>query len=61
MDLKEIPDNIKADLDICPVKVIDEVLEIALESSPVGMSEEEYNRGSGAGNTPENDLRPSTH
>ena len=61
MDLKEIPDNIKADLDICPVKVIDEVLEIALESSPVGMSEEEYNRGSGAGKTPENDLRPSTH
>ena len=61
MDLKEIPDNIKADLDICPVKVIDEVLEIALESSPVGMSEEEYNRGSGAGKTSENDLRPSTH
>ena len=61
MDLKEIPDNIKADLDICPVKVIDEVLEIALESSPVGMSEEDYNRGSGAENTPENDLRPSTH
>ena len=61
MDLKEIPDNIKADLDICPVKVIDEVLEIALESLPVGMSEEDYNRGSGAENTPENDLRPSTH
>ena len=61
MDLKEIPDNIKADLDICPVKVIDEVLEIALESSPVGMSEEDYNRGSGAENAPENDLRPSTH
>jgi ATP-dependent Lon protease len=61
MDLKEIPDNIKADLDICPVKVIDEVLEIALESSPVGMSEEDYNRGSGAENASENDLRPSTH
>ena len=61
MDLKEIPDNIKADLDICPVKVIDEVLEIALESPPVGMSEEDYNRGSGAENTSENDLRPSTH
>jgi len=61
MDLKEIPDNIKNDLDICPVKVIDEVLEIALESSPVGMSEEDYNRVSGAENTHENDLRPSTH
>ncbi|MDA7825883.1 endopeptidase La [Porticoccaceae bacterium] len=61
MDLKEIPDNIKNDLDICPVKVIDEVLEIALESSPVGMSEEDYNRVSGAENTHEDDLRPSTH
>jgi ATP-dependent Lon protease len=61
MDLKEIPDNIKNDLEICPVKVIDEVLEIALESSPVGMSEEDYNRVSGAENTHENDLRPSTH
>lgn len=60
-DLKEIPDNIKNDLDIFPVKVIDEVLEIALEKSPKALSEEDYNRGSGAENTPTNDLRPSTH
>jgi ATP-dependent Lon protease len=33
-DLKEIPDNIKADLTICPVKWIDEVLEIALQYLP---------------------------
>ena len=33
-DLVEIPDNIKDKLDIRPVKWIDEVLEIALESSP---------------------------
>jgi len=33
-DLKEIPDNIKGDLDIRPVKWIDEVLEIALTSLP---------------------------
>jgi len=33
-DLKEIPDNIKADLDIKPVKWIDEVLEIALTFMP---------------------------
>ncbi len=33
-DLKEIPDNIKADLDIKPVKWIDEVLEIALTYMP---------------------------
>ncbi len=33
-DLKEIPDNIKADLDIRPVKWIDDVLEIALTCMP---------------------------
>ncbi len=43
-DLKEIPDNIKADLDIRPVKWIDEVLEIALERAPQALSEEEFNR-----------------
>ena len=60
-DLKEIPDNVKKDLEICPVKVIDEVLEIALETLPKPLSEEEYNRGSGSEKPPENDLRPSTH
>ena len=60
-DLKEIPDNIKNDLEICPVKVIDEVLEIALETLPKPLSEEDYNRGSGSEKPPENDLRPSTH
>lgn len=33
-DLKEIPDNIKADLEIKPVKWIDEVLELALVRLP---------------------------
>ena len=33
-DLKEIPDNVKAKLDIVPVKWMDEVLEIALERLP---------------------------
>ncbi len=41
-DLKEIPDNIKADLIIKPVKWIEEVLEIALEKMPVGISDEEF-------------------
>jgi ATP-dependent Lon protease len=30
-DLKDIPENVKNDLEICPVKWIDEVLEIALQ------------------------------
>ena len=41
-DLKEIPDNIKADLDIKAVKWIDEVLNIALETMPEPLSQEEY-------------------
>ncbi|WP_101759434.1 endopeptidase La [Oceanicoccus sp. KOV_DT_Chl] len=41
-DLKEIPDNIKADLDIKPVKWIDEVLEIALEAMPKPISDDEF-------------------
>lgn len=35
-DLKEIPDNIKEDLEICPVKWIDEVLDLALVEKPGG-------------------------
>ena len=41
-DLRDIPDNIKADLDIKPVKWIDEVLEIALESMPTPYTDEEF-------------------
>ncbi|HCS29648.1 MAG TPA: endopeptidase La [Spongiibacteraceae bacterium] len=44
-DLKEIPDDIKADLAIKPVKWIDEVLEIALEQLPKPISDEEYLAG----------------
>ncbi len=40
-DLKEIPENIKADLKICPVKWIDEVLQIALKYSPEPLTEEQ--------------------
>ena len=38
-DLKEIPANIKADLDIKPVKWIDEVLQIALQYMPDPLSD----------------------
>ncbi|MBM4213786.1 MAG: endopeptidase La [Gammaproteobacteria bacterium] len=37
-DLTEIPDNIKGNLDIKPVKWIDEVLEIALASQPTPLA-----------------------
>lgn len=41
-DLREIPDNIKADLSIKPVQWIDQVLEIALQYMPKPFSDEEY-------------------
>ncbi len=44
-DLAEVPDNIKDKLDIKPVKWIDEVLEIALESSPQPLTDDEYLAG----------------
>ena len=64
-DLKEIPDNIKADLQIHPVKWIDEVLQIALERMPVPLTDEQY-MASGTSSVDENnengtDSRPSTH
>ncbi len=40
-DLKEIPEKILKDLDIKPVRWIEEVLEIALQSSPEPLTEEE--------------------
>jgi len=40
-DLTEIPDNVKKGLTIKPVKWIDEVLEVALESMPEALSEED--------------------
>ena len=60
-DLKEIPDNIKADLKICQVKWIDEVLAIALEKDPESLSEEEFNRSSATPNKALSSSRPSTH
>jgi len=41
-DLREIPDNIKSDLEIKPVKWIDQVLEVALQYMPTPFSDEEY-------------------
>ena len=40
-DLQEIPDNVKSDIEIVPVKWIDKVLEVALERAPTPLPEEE--------------------
>ena len=38
-DLKEIPDNIKKELDIRPVEWIDDVLNVALERNPTPLTD----------------------
>jgi ATP-dependent Lon protease len=40
-DLQEIPENAKSNLDIVPVKWIDQVLELALEKAPESLPDEE--------------------
>ena len=40
-DLQEIPENVRNQLEIVPVKWIDKVLEVALESTPTPLPEEE--------------------
>ncbi|WP_323750637.1 endopeptidase La [Marinobacter sp.] len=63
-DLKEIPENIKASLEIKPVKWIDEVLDIALAYPPEPRAEEgEEKTASAKGNDDSNDAveRINTH
>ena len=63
-DLKEVPDNIKEHLNIRAVKWIDEVLDIALESMPKPLSDEEFLADSMGGGTdsPEDEKnRINTH
>jgi ATP-dependent Lon protease len=43
-DLAEIPDEIKADLEIRPAKLIDEVLEYALENQPTPLEGDKKNK-----------------
>jgi len=61
-DLREIPDNIKEDLEIKPVKWIDQVLEIALQYMPKPYSDEEYEALEAEENTGDpSKKRISTH
>jgi ATP-dependent Lon protease len=39
-DLQEMPENVKANLSIIPVKWIDQVLDLALERVPVALEDE---------------------
>ncbi len=61
-DLRDIPENIKQDLNILPVKWIDEVLELALERRPTPYTDEEYRALEAKAFDPEKETeRISTH
>jgi ATP-dependent Lon protease len=58
-DLKEVPDNILENLNIKPVKWIDEVLSIALERMPDPISDEEYLADTGIATSNEDQAEPT--
>ncbi len=60
-ELKEIPDKIKDDLLIRPVKWIDEVFEVALQRVPEPLLEEAATASTRAGKSPEEKPRISRH
>ena len=63
-DLKEIPENIKRDLEIRPVKWVDQVLEVALQHMPTPLSEAEVEEDLAADNNSKSSAdsdRVSTH
>ncbi len=62
-DLKEVPDNILADMTIKPVKWIDEVLSIALDGTPKALTDEQMEDDLKPGSdwSRQGDQRPSTH
>ena len=67
-DLQEVPNNIKENLDIRPVKWIDEVLAIALERLPEPLDDDAYlagsenfGRGDETGQEPKDANRPRSH
>jgi ATP-dependent Lon protease len=60
-DLREIPENIKQDLDIIPVKWIDDVLQAALQYQPKPYSDEEYEALEQEATGAKTEERVSTH
>ena len=55
-DLKEVPDNVKAALDILPVKWMDDVIRAALEHSPTPRTESDPEPGTAPGAGMEQDV-----
>ena len=60
-DLKDIPDNVLGDIDVRPVRWIDEVLEIALSRQPVPYVADDAAQAVAQDEEPANKERPSAH
>jgi ATP-dependent Lon protease len=59
-DLQDIPDNVKSGLEIVPVKLIDKVLEVALERLPTPLPEEEPVAAAAVPPSPDGNAQPAT-
>ena len=59
-DLKEMPDNVKADLKIHPVRWIDQIFEIALEKMPISLPGSSAEKPVLASHRPARDIVKST-
>ena len=60
-DLKDIPDNVLGDIDVRPVRWIDEVLEVALSRQPVPCVADDAAQAVAQDEEPTNKERPSAH
>jgi ATP-dependent Lon protease len=60
-DLKDIPDNVLGDLDVRPVRWIDEVLEVALSREPVPFVADDAAQAVAQDEEPAIKERPSAH
>ncbi len=60
-DLKDIPDNVLGDIDVRPVRWIDEVLEVALSRQPVPYVADDAAQAVAQDEEPANKERPSAH
>ena len=60
-DLKDIPDNVLGDIDVRPVRWIDEVLEVALSRDPVPFVADDAAQAVAQDEGPAIKERPSTH
>ena len=60
-DLKDIPDNVLGDIDVRPVRWIDEVLEVALSREPVPFAADDAAQAVAQDEEPAIKERPSAH